>query len=117
MAVRRFLRWHLYVPSVENIVHQQCNSLVNGVPGNIETNQFMDKGIRFGIGANPDTEPAIGADVFPIGIAFFHIDGPMTESSTRRLVFSAYGLGRAIVGTLFTNLAEMGDRFIIRMWF
>ena len=66
------------MPAIEEVIHEQSDFLVEDVSGNINSYEFVDKGVGLGIGADRYADPAVGSDCFPIGKAFFLVNGPMT---------------------------------------
>lgn len=74
------------VPAIKKIIHKKGYFLVQGIPGNIKPDNFVDQYVRFGIGADTNTEPAVRPDCFPIGEAFFLKYGPVPDMSAVRFV-------------------------------
>ena len=92
--------------AVKEIIKKKGDALVKGIPGNIETHQFMNESIGFGIRADTDAKAAVCAHAFPERKTLFLVNGPVTETPADRFFSRADGLGGAVVGTFFAYGAK-----------
>ena len=60
-----FCCW-FYFFAVEDVFHGEGDSLIDGVAGDVEADEFVHEDVWFGVWADADAEAAIGAEVLPV---------------------------------------------------